>query len=172
MEHVVLENIVRGVSPVVGDVARVLVTHDVCLDGVGAVGVDGGDAASFSLFRLSDEAIHLSAIDVGGRTGAAVGPAPVLVRGVVVGTDAATVVRVRHAHRELASLPGQPIGAGVEAEVVIEAAVLLHDHDHVLDLVDPDLWWSRRRIRGLGWSATRHAGEHDRDSKCPAPHAA
>ncbi len=63
----------------------------------------------------------------------------------MVGLVAVPGVRVRDArHRaRVAGQAGDPVGAGIGAEVVIEAAVLLHDDHDVLDLVDAGL--GRRR---------------------------
>ena len=56
--------------------------------------------------------------------------------------------RVGHA----GALPN-PVRTGIRAEVGVEGAVLLHDHDHVPDLVDP-----RERVGGGAPAATRRQG--------------
>ncbi len=55
----------------------------------------------------------------------------------MVRLDARAGGGIRDTGRELPVLGGQPVRARVRAEVLVEAAVLLHDHDYVLDLVDP-----------------------------------
>jgi hypothetical protein len=79
---------------------------------------------------LRDEAVHLAAVDVRDRVRLAVRASAVEVIPVVIGLDAGAG-RVRQA-----DILGQSIGARKGTEVAIEGAVLLHDHDHVLDLVD------------------------------------
>ena len=54
----------------------------------------------------------------------------------MVGLHAAALARIGEADAELAVLAGEAIGARKDAEVLVEGAVLLHDHDDVLDLLD------------------------------------
>jgi hypothetical protein len=83
-----------------------------------------------------DEPVHLAAGDVGHGGGGVVLAADVDERRVVVRVVAAVRGRVRDADAD-AAVPGrEPDGAGVGAEVGVERAVLLHDHDNMLDLVD------------------------------------
>jgi hypothetical protein len=63
--------------------------------------------------------------------------AAVHLAGVVVRVLAAAGPRIVDADREVPVLRGDPIGAGEGAEVRVERAVLLHDHHHVPDPVDP-----------------------------------
>ncbi len=69
------------------------------------------------------------------------GPTVVLVVRIVEGRHADAADRIGHAHAR-----GDPVRAGVSAEVGVERAVLLHDDDHVPDLVDA----FERRIRPGG----------------------
>jgi hypothetical protein len=52
--------------------------------------------------------------------------------------NAVGALRVWDAHGGPTVLESDAIGPRVRAEVAIERPVLLHHHDHVLDLVDPD----------------------------------
>jgi hypothetical protein len=79
---------------------------------------------------------------------------------VVEGLLAPAGGRIRGAYGELAARrPGKAIRSGIRTEIVIERPVLLHDHDHVLDLVD-----ARGRL-GLRTRGTRDAcaGRTQRD---------
>src|SRR5437763_16153360 len=88
LEHVVLEYVVLGVCPVVGDLPRVVVTHHVDALGRGhgdqlpvaraAVRVGGVAATAGSPLGLGDEPVHSAAIDVRGRGAGAVGTPGVL----------------------------------------------------------------------------------------------
>ena len=84
---------------------------------------------------LPDEAVHLAVVDVGDRVHLAVRAAAVDVGGVVVGTVAAAG-RVRHADRGHPMAHRDAVRPGIGAEVTVVRPVLLHDDDHVLDLVD------------------------------------
>ena len=187
LEHVVVEHVVLGVLPVVGDLRGRVVPHHVRGAGPGAGRVVGLVAGRPGRVPLLDEPVHLAAVHVGHRVVLAVRPAAVAVRPVVVGPGAAAA-RVGHAHRGLPVLHGDAVRAGIRAEVGVERAVLLHDDDHVLDLVDPrgnhimagraarDLL-DRRRLVLLGCAAGRagwpdevHAASRPAMSR-PAPAA-
>ena len=88
---------------------------------------------------LSDEAVHPAAMEVADIAAVGVRPAVVLVGRVVVRALAAVpagIGQARHLAR-VAGEPGEPVGAGIRAEVGVERAVLLHDDHDVADLVDP-----------------------------------
>jgi hypothetical protein len=140
LEQVVPQHEVARVGPVVRDLALVVVAHHVRLRGreraerrVGR-GHAAGDAAGP---RLADEAVHLAAVHVAHGVQVLVRAAAVPVARVVVRVDADMRARVGHADREAAVAPRQPVGSRVRPEIGVERAVLLHDHDHVADLVDP-----------------------------------
>jgi len=135
LEHPVLEHEVVGVGPVVGDLVAGVVAHHVGL--VAAAGRVVGLRAPLATFLgLGDEAVHLAAVDVGDGIHLAVRSAAVDVVGVVVGRDALPRQGIRHADGEGAVGDRQPVGARIETEIFVEGPVLLHDDDHVLDLVD------------------------------------
>jgi hypothetical protein len=54
----------------------------------------------------------------------------------VEGVDALSGVGVDDAGRELSVFGGKSDDAGIGSKVLVEGPVLLHDHDHVLDLVN------------------------------------
>ncbi len=86
--------------------------------------------------RLLDEPGHRAAGDVLHRVDVVVRPAVVAVRGVVERPLACADLRIGHADRDLAVPPREAVRTRVRAEVGVERAVLLHDHDDVPDLVD------------------------------------
>ena len=139
LEHVVLEDEVARVVPVVRDLVPVVVAHHVRCRGrqraTGIVGVVTGEEAPLPRLRL--EAVHLPAVDVVDRVDRVVRAAGVAVGRVVVRLDADVRLRVGIADRRHAVLHRDPVGAGVRAEVGVERAVLLHDDHDVADLVDP-----------------------------------
>src|SRR5260370_18310627 len=161
LEHTILQDVVLRVRPVVGDLARVVVAHDVRLVGVGAVRVDRLYTFLLATLRLGDESVHPAAIDVGSRVLAAMRPAPGSITGVVIGTQTAPGQWVGHANRELTTLVRQAVGAGGGAEVLVEATVLLHAHDHVLDLLDADARLHRRWRHRLLRAATGDSDDED-----------
>ena len=132
----ILEHEVVGVAPVVGDLAGIVIAHDVDAVGVGGLGAWAAEgvvrAAALALLRLGHEPVHPPAIDVGGGVRGTVRATVVEVGGVMERLDAAPVHGVGHAHAGW-----DPVGAGIRPEILIERPVLLHDHDDVLDLVDP-----------------------------------
>jgi hypothetical protein len=94
-----------------------------------------------------DEPVHPAVGDVGDRVRLAVRPAGVQVARVVERLLAAAGRGVRDADGEAAvGVPWKAVGAGIRTEVVIERPVLLHDDDHVLDLVDADRRLPARRM--------------------------
>src|SRR5205823_6078707 len=119
---------VLRVRPVVGDLARVVPTHDVGRVGVRARGVVRIGATPLALLRLGDEPVHLPAVDVGRGRVLPVRTAAVDVVRVVEGLVATVRVRHRYADRRLTDLHGDPVGTGERAEVGVERTVLLHDH--------------------------------------------
>ena len=95
------------------------------------------------------EPVHLAVVDVHhAAIEVVVRPAQILVVAVVVGVAARRSARRRRwmtehhtqrvqvADEKVAVRSWNPIRAGVHAEVGVEGAVLLHDEDHMLDLVD------------------------------------
>ena len=175
-EQVVLQHEVACVLPVVGDLARSVVPHHVgagrVVDAGGSVriraAVDGVAAADLGV----DEAVHLAAVDVGDRRDRVVRPARVAVVAVVVGP----LADVREGVWDAALEPprrrsGQALGARERAEVGVERPVLLHHHDHVLDLVNALLGIGvtgrggvlRRRHAGAGAAACERDGGDRRD---------
>ncbi len=131
----VLQHELLSVVPVIGDLAGVVVAHDVGLPDFAAVGRVGVFAVLGRALSLGDEAIHLAAIDVRRGVTLAVRPAPVEIGGVVVRRDALPRGGIVHAHRGHAILHGDAICTRKGAEVAVEGAVLLHDHNDMLDLM-------------------------------------
>jgi hypothetical protein len=110
---------------------------------------------------LGDEAVHLPPRNVRGRIRLAVRAARVQVVRVVVRPLADVLRRIGHADRELAvRIAREAVGAGIRPEVVIEGAVLLHDHDHVLDLVNPDGSLGRLPLRSGRRGEREHGGKN------------
>src|SRR4029077_1867685 len=128
LEHVVVKHEVLGVRPVVGDVGPHVVAHDLVGDALVT------DRAAV-LLGVGDEAVHLPAVHVHQAVGGLVRRAGILV--LVVHERGNTLARHRigHANGRHAALHRDPVGTRVDAEVGVERPVLLHDDDHVLDLV-------------------------------------
>ena len=141
LEHVVLQDEVMRVVPVVRDLVRVVVAHHVGRRrrqrAAGVVRVVTREEAPLPRLRL--EAVHLSVVDVEDRVAHVVGAARVAVGRVVVWLDADVRLRVGIAGDRpgIAREPRDPVGAGIRPEVGVERAVLLHDDHDVADLVDP-----------------------------------
>ena len=148
LEHVVLEHEVAGVIPVVGDLAPVVVSHDVRpLRQVGAARIVEVELAivDAAAFGLPDEAVHLAAVDVG--YGVAVSMRPTRIAGGCIEIGALTVVApgvgdARHC-AGMSGEAGDPVGSWIRGEVGVERPVLLHDDHDVPDLVDS----GRRPVR-------------------------
>ena len=140
LEHVVLQHEVARVGPVVRDLARVVVAHHVRVRRAERaqrrVGVDAAADAQPAP-GLAHEAVHLPAVDVADRVEVLVRAAAVAVAGVVVRVEADSAAGIRRADGEVPAAPRQAVRSRVRAEVGVERAVLLHDHDDVADLVDP-----------------------------------
>ena len=135
-EHVVLEDVVARPGPVVGDFALVHVAHDVGRAGACAGRIKQGGATLFGVLGLADEAGHRSAGDVRGGVRLAVRTTGVGVGRHVERRVAAARGWVRDAHRRSAVVHGNAVGTRISTEIRVERAVLLHDHDHMLDDVD------------------------------------
>jgi hypothetical protein len=156
LEHVVLQDEVPGVGPVVRDLTGVVVPDDVRRRAPrperagGCVRVEAA-VAEDAPHRL-DEAVHPAVVDVEDREAMAVRAAVVAVARVVERAVAPLRERVRDADGGDAVPHRDPVRARIRAEVRVERPVLLHDHDHVPDLVDagrrrPGM---RRLARGRG----------------------
>jgi len=116
---------VTNLCAVVGKLAVVVPSHDIAR-------LQGG---------AGDEAVHQPAINTVERVGPIVGAALVDEFGVVGGGDAGTAGRVGDA-----DAGRDAFGAGIGAEVMIEAAILLHDEDEVLDLLEARRRGGRRGV--------------------------
>ena len=152
LEHVILEDELARVVPVVRDLAPVVVAHDVGRPvrrerAAGRVDLcRAGEVPP--LPRLLDEAVHRAAGDVLHRVDVVVRPAGVAVVRIVEGLHADSRPRVDAAHGRYAVPHRDPVRTGIRAEIGVERAVLLHDHDDVPDLVDAAD--GRRDGRGRG----------------------
>ncbi len=142
LEHVVLEDEVLGVCPVVRDLAGVVPSHGVGLPlpphelrAVRAEGILPAEAVA-PLQRAGHEPVHSAAVDVRHGVRVAVGTALVDQGWIVERRDAPADLWVGDAHGRPSVLHGDAIGAGIGPEVRVERPVLLHDHDHVSDRVD------------------------------------
>ncbi len=133
-EEPILQHVVACVLPVVGNLAVVVVAHD--LDAAGAVGSVGIAAPPAAALRRCDETVHLAAVDVVDRRLRRVRPAAVRILRVVKRPHAVAPARIGHADGRHAVVHRDAVGAGKGAEVGIERAVLLHDDHDVLDLVN------------------------------------
>ena len=139
LEHVILENEVSRVRPVVRDLARVVVAHDV--DPVRRQRarriVLGPAGVTQRRPFLRDETVHQTVVDVANRAQLGMRAADVAVVGVVERLEAGARLRVERAHERLTAVHRDSVGAGERPEVGVERAVLLHDDHDVLDLVHP-----------------------------------
>jgi hypothetical protein len=113
---------------------------------------------------LGDETVHLPAIDVRRRVGGTVRAAVVEIGGVVIGPVAAAGRRVGYADGGDAVAHRNAVGSGKGTEVAVERAVLLHDHDDVLDLVDA-LGHAACRRTAAGGRAGASAGRQGEKSR-------
>ena len=130
LEHLVVEDEVLGVGPIVRDLGRGVVPHDVGRGGIGACGIRGVEAPLLGGGRLRDEAVHGAIVDVRPGVRDVVRTTAVDVVGVVVRRLAAAT-RDGHTHAGR-----DATGAWIRAEVTVEGPVFLLDDDDVLDLVD------------------------------------
>jgi hypothetical protein len=167
----VLQHEVFGVGPVVGNLAAVVVAHHVGFAGDVADRVVGDFAGrDAGLLRLFDEAVHRASIDVSQRGAFAVRPAVVDVDRAVVRSDAVPVHRIRHAHCRMPVGHRDPVRPMERAEVAVKRTVLLHDDDHVLDLVDA-LQRSRPGLRaGMRSGCAEQNPRCDRERRDPLRH--
>src|SRR5262249_14759930 len=103
---------------------------------VGALRVRGIGAAGAAVLGIPDETGHRAVSDAGREGGGVVRAAGVLVGGQGIRFDAHAGFRIVVANGGHAlRVHGNALGAGNRSEVVIDRAVLLHDHDDVLDAV-------------------------------------
>jgi hypothetical protein len=124
---------------------------------------------------------HRAPVDIGAGILAEVWPPAVEVGAVVVRLDAPPRLGVGVADGGDAVRHGDAVGAGIGAEVAVERAILLHDNDDVLDLVDAARD-ERGRMTGVrrlarlgatrddaypGGEAHEHGGRDDRSHTCP-----
>ena len=159
-EHVVLQDEVLRVRPVVRDLLGRVVPHDVGLSCGPASGLPARVVVGTVLAAVADllqrphVPVHLTAVLGDPRSDQPVRTAgveqvrvvvrPLAMPGLGIG-DADVDVSVR--------VSREAVGAGERAEVVIERTVLLHDHDDVRDVVDADVGvdrWIERRLRRSG----------------------
>src|SRR5215212_6711334 len=174
LEHVVLKHEVARVGPVVRDLARVVVAHDVdpaAVDAARLVRIGTAGLAQ-DCSRLPDESVHQPVVDVVDGIEVVVGAADIAVARVVVRLDADSGLRVRRADERLAPVHRNPVGPRERPEVGVERAVLLHDDHDVLDLVDA---YERYRFRSRGAVRRRaahelRAGRGRRKAECDRDH--
>src|SRR5215217_5542751 len=132
----VLKYKLLSIGPVIGDLPRVVKTHDIwgCIRRAKKCVLCSTTART----RLSsgNKAVHLAAVDVCRTCGGAVRSAAVDQRRIMVRLIATTSAGVRHTNGELTIFCArQALGTRVGAKVAIKRTVFLHDHDDVLDLI-------------------------------------
>ena len=165
LEHVVVEHEVLRVRPVIRDLPRVVVPHHVGGRERAAHAGESAAAAAARGLGLADEPIHLAPVEVVVHRPLAMRAATIYQRRVVERAVARAGQRVGQAHGEVAIAGRDSIRARVRAEVRVERAVLLNDHHHVADLVDPHVRRAHRgkhgsrRLRGAGRVLTRFTGD-------------
>ena len=142
LEHVIVQHEVAGVGPVVWYLRCRVVAHHVGRTEARACGVGRRGAGLPRRVALPDEAVHLAVVDVCHRIGLGMRAAAIDVGGVVV-RPGASAAGVRHTDGWHTRVHGEAVGPRKGTEVAVEGPVLLHDDDHVLDLVD-----ARRRHVG------------------------
>src|SRR3989338_2930611 len=124
-KHVVMQHEVPCVRPVVRNLAVIYIAH--------YVGRSGGKYA----LRFRNKSVHQAAIYIGNRARRAVRAADIAVASFVVWLCATAVKRVRRADRRHAvSVHGDAVSPGEGAEVFIKGAILLHDNNDMLYLMD------------------------------------
>src|ERR1700730_9612632 len=102
LEHVVLQYVVVGPSPVVGNLGPGVISHHI------------SGAAGAERLVLADEPIHLSAVDVGSRVGRTVRATSVDVGWVVVRPLAPSGLGVRNANGGVAvAIHRNPVRPGI-----------------------------------------------------------
>jgi hypothetical protein len=169
LEHVVLQDVVAGVRPVVGDLSPVVVAHDVgpllmqAVGGTERVVRAAADTEQAGAL-LADEAVHPAVVDVSDGIDMVVRAAAVPVLRVVERPDATVRGRIRQANRRDTVAHRDSVGARIRTKVRVEGTVLLHDHDDVPDLVDAGNARSRRAMRSLRLSDGR-ASDRDEDER-------
>ena len=120
-EHVVVECEVLRVGPVVRDLRRSVVAHDIWRDRIRTRWVVDRvrSAPLLALGRLGDESVHLPPVDVDARTTFIVWPATVDVGCVVVGRLTPTC-RDGHTDSWRSILHGNAVGPRIRPEVAVE----------------------------------------------------
>src|SRR5579875_444685 len=136
LKHMILLYKILRVRPVIGDLPSIVIAHDVDAFGIGADGIGNVETALAALLCLGNEAVHLAAIDVGGRVSSSVRATAVQILGIIVRLDALSSLWVVDANRRHAVLHRNAVRSWIGAEVGIERAILLHDHNDVFDLMD------------------------------------
>src|ERR1700674_175629 len=136
LEYAVLQHESLRIRPVVRNVARVFVAHNIRAVTAAAARIKCLAAPPAASLLLGDEAIHLAGVDVGHGARRSVWTASVDIVSIVIGLHAAAASWIVDANRKIAVRPPrQPVAARVRAEVFVVRAVLLHDDDDVFDLV-------------------------------------
>jgi hypothetical protein len=96
--------------------------------------------------REFDESVHVSAVHVRASGLRGMWPTTIHEARIVERRNAMGTLRIRDAYGRHSVLHRDPIRARERAEVAIEGSVLLHHHDHVLDLVEPGEVRGRLRL--------------------------
>src|SRR5205085_8751639 len=108
-----------------------------------------------------NEPVHLPAVNVGRRVPRIVRASPAVVVMVLVRALTSAILRVRQTRGRMPVRISNPIRAWKHTEIRVERPVLLHDHDDMLNLVDPRQRRRRRRGARRRPDTLRHDRPHD-----------
>jgi hypothetical protein len=125
-----LEDKVLGVGPVIWDLTGIVIAHD--------IRHLAHAPTSFLGSLRGDKAIHSAAVDVSDCCLRTVRAALVEVLRVVERRNTAMRYRIGHTDGRTSMVHGDAVRPWEGSEVVVEGAVLLHDHDHMLNLLEAD----------------------------------
>src|SRR5229473_2603663 len=136
LKHMVLQDEVLCIVPVIWNLARIMVAHDIRSSRDITCWIIQILTTLLCVFRFRNEAIHLASVDVVGSINDTMRSTMVQIVWVIIGLHALVCPGVRHAYSWYTILHGNAIRSRISSKVGVKRAILLHDDHNMLNLLN------------------------------------
>src|SRR6266853_2774684 len=136
LKHMVLQDEVLCIVPVIWNLTRIMVAHHIRSSCDITCWIIQVFTTLLCVFRFSNEAVHLAAVDIVSSINNTVRSTMVQIVWVIIGLHALVCPGINCAHRWYTILHGNTIRSRIGSKVGVKRAILLHDDHNMLNLLN------------------------------------